>query len=111
MDSMNKIKIEIASSEYVIASEERPDYVLELASVVDAQIKEIMAASPSLSLTTSLVLCCLNYLDERNKARDASDNLRIQMKDYIEDATKARLEVDEMRRELDKLERDLSLGK
>jgi len=37
----------------------------------------------------------------------AADNLRAQIKDYIEDAARSKIEVDVERREIDRLNREL----
>ena len=42
------------------------------------------------------------------KANSEAVNLRAQIKDYIEDAARAKLEVDVARREIERLNRELS---
>ena len=42
------------------------------------------------------------------KANSEAVNLRVQIKDYIEDAARAKLEVDVARREIERLNRELS---
>ena len=42
------------------------------------------------------------------KATASADNLRAQIKDYLEDSARARMEVDVARREIERLNREIS---
>ena len=42
------------------------------------------------------------------KSTASSDNLRAQIKDYLEDSARARMEVDVARREIERLNREIS---
>ena len=56
-------------------------------------------------MTMAAVLAALDYCDEAVKATESADNLRSQIKDYLEDSSQARMEADEARRENEKLKR------
>ena len=49
------------------------------------------------------------YKRQGRKASDSADNLRLQIKDYLEDAAKARLQADEMVRENERLQREIQM--
>jgi cell division protein ZapA len=102
----NRIKVFICNSEYSILSNEDPEYVRELASNLDTSVKEIMSRDSHVSITQSLVLCALSYLDESRKSESNSDNLRGQIKEYLEDAAAARSEVDSLRRDIAALKKE-----
>ncbi|MDR2656029.1 MAG: cell division protein ZapA [Oscillospiraceae bacterium] len=102
----NRIKVFICNSEYSILSNEDPDYVRELASGLDNSVKDIMNKDSHISITQALVLCALSYLDDSNKSESNSDNLRTQIKDYLEDAASARSEVDSLRRDIAALKKE-----
>lgn len=104
----NKVNISIAGSQHTIVTEDDPAYVIELAECVDQAIKEIVTANPRVSLTQAAVLVALDFMDEAKKATAAADNLRAQIKDYLEDSARARMEVDVTRREIERLNRELS---
>ena len=53
------------------------------------------------------VLAALDYCDEAVKATESADNLRSQIKDYLEDSSQARMEADEARRENEKLKKEV----
>ena len=103
----NKVKLEICGSVYVVSSTDTEDYVLNLAERLDRNMNEVMASAPSASVTTAAVLCALDYLDEWQKAVLVSDNMRAQIKDYLEDAAKSKLAAEEARREVERLRREL----
>lgn len=104
----NKIRLEICGSTYVICTTDPEDYTLSLAQKLDKAMNEILTATPQASVTTAAVMTGLAYLDELEKSSASADNMRGQIKDYLEDAAKARLEAEEARRELERLRRELS---
>ena len=102
----NRIKISILGSDYIIASEEEENYVRQIAAETEKRIAGITRDNPRLSVTMAAVLAALDYCDEAVKATESADNLRSQIKDYLEDSSQARMEADEARRENEKLKKD-----
>lgn len=102
----NRVKVLICNSEYVISSNEDPEYVRNLAYRLDDTIKELMLSDNNMSVTKALVLCSLSFLDESNKSERSADNLRTQIKEYLEDSSEARGELDELKRELSALKKE-----
>lgn len=98
----NKVSLKIAGSDYLIVSEEQPAYMHELAQDVDSKISDILK-SGNLSITQAAILAALDYADDAKKNKDSADNLRSQLKEYLEDAAKAKGERDFYKRELDKV--------
>ena len=101
----NRIKISILGSDYIIASEEEENYVRQIAAETEKRIAGITRDNPRLSVTMAAVLAALDYCDEAVKATESADNLRSQIKDYLEDSSQARMEADEARRENEKLKK------
>ena len=97
----NKIKLEICGSNYVIATTDTEEYVLSLAEKLDSDMTQMLASNPTASVTT------LGYLDELKKSTSGADNMRAQIKDYLEDAAKAKLAAEEARREVERLRREI----
>lgn len=104
----NKIRLEICGSTYVISTTDQEDYTLSLATKLDKSMNEFLTVTPQASVTTAAVMTALSYLDELEKSSASADNMRSQIKDYLEDAAKARMEAEDVRRELDRLRRELS---
>ena len=107
MDIQNRAKINIYGTEYRIATAESPAYVAEMGDAINDAVTLLMENSPNLSITKALVLCCLNTQDDLNKANINTDNLRNQVKEYLEDAARARGEADELRKENARLKKEL----
>ena len=66
-----------------------------------------MKGNPRLSVTMAAVLAALDYCDESVKSTESADNLRSQIKDYLEDSSQARMEAEEARREIEKLKKEV----
>ena len=107
MANKNKVKIEICGSEYFISTNEDELYVIELAAQIESHMKEMMDHNLRISTTMAAVMTALEYADQCAKANDSADNMRRQVKDYLEDAARVRLVSDEARREIDRLNREI----
>ena len=103
----NKIKLEICGASYVIATTDTEEYILSLAEKLDADMNQMMTNNPSASIATAAVITALGYLDELKKSTSGADNMRAQIKDYLEDAAKAKLSAEEARREVERLRREI----
>lgn len=104
----NKVSITIGGASYTIVSEDAPEYVTDLAEALNTEIKKIITENPSLSQTQAAVLIALDQMDAAKKAGAASDNLRAQIKDYLEDTTRAKMEADYARHEIERLNREIA---
>lgn len=103
----NKVQIKICGATYSILSEDDTEYVENLGELIDSEMKSISTSNPSLSSIQCAVLVALNQADACKKATAAADNLRAQIKDYLEDSARARMEVDVARREVERLNREI----
>lgn len=104
----NKVQVKIGGATYTIVTEDEPEYVEGLAEELNDEIRSICNSNPSLSMTQAAVLVALDQSDACKKATASSDNLRAQIKDYLEDSARARMEVDVARREVERLNREIS---
>lgn len=95
----SKVRLSICGSSYVVATSESEDYMKNLADRLNLDMNELMASSNSVSITTAAVMTALNYRDELEKASGSADNMRRQIKDYLEDAASAKMAAEELRRE------------
>ena len=108
MTEYHKLIVEIYGGKYPIKTVEEPDYVSELARELDKATRELMKNGSSASLNEALVLLALSYLDAYKKSEQSADHLRGQIAEYLEDAAKSRAEVGEARKEIARLEGQLS---
>ena len=99
----NKITVNIAGQNYTLVAAEDAAYMEKVASHVDAKIQEVLDES-KVSLVDGAMLGALNIADEYFKEVEASENLRRQLKEYLEEATKLKMELSEAKREIFKLQ-------
>ncbi len=95
---MEKVRLSICGTEYVLSSEDSEEYMTDIAGRVERQMKDLMA-NPRISLSMAAVLAALNSQDTAEKALRAADNLRMQMKEYLDDNARARADADRLRTE------------
>ena len=93
--------------ECVISSDDSEEYIRAIGAVVARSINSMRKQNDRISVAAAAVFAALNFCDDSHKAQAAADNLRSQIKNYVEDASRARMEADEARREIDRLSREL----
>lgn len=99
----NRVTIHIAGESYVILSEESDSYMQSIAALVGTKMTETRKIAGVSSLRASVLAAC-NIADDYCKAVQSADNLRSQMKNYLEEANLLRKEVAELRRQLASVE-------
>ena len=99
----NRVTVTIAGQEYTLVATEEEGYVEKVARHVDAQMKQVLDGA-RISLVDGAVLTAVNIADEYFKEVEASENLRRQLKEYLEEATKLKMELSEAKREIFKLQ-------
>ena len=98
----NCIKVTICGEEYTLMAEESPSYMQKVAALVDTRMNTIMA-SGRFSRLDAAILAATNIADELLKQQNSTENLRSQLKGYLDEANKAKSELSQCRRELVKL--------
>lgn len=91
---MNKVKVTICGREFSLRTDDSQSYMTGLAKKVDTAIAEMMSSSANLNMQSAAILTALSAYDELQKANDSIDNIRSQIKEYVDDAGKARAERD-----------------
>ena len=99
----NRVTVTIAGQEYTLVGSEEPSYTEKVAAHVDEKVKEILDGA-RVSLVDGAVLAAVNIADEDFKEVETAENLRRQLKEYLEEATKMKLELSEAKREIFKLQ-------
>ena len=103
----NKIKLNIAGSTYTINSMDSEEHVLSIARTLDQDMRTVLDQTSSASVTAAAVICAMTYLDKLEKTNSGADNMRMQVKQYLEDANRARFEAEKVKMELEKLKVDI----
>ncbi|MBR5774227.1 MAG: cell division protein ZapA [Clostridia bacterium] len=106
-----KVRIVICSTEYTVVTEDSAEYLQSLAAELDKTLRELVEGGRRVSMTQASVLLALHYLDEKKKAEQSTDNIRDQLKEYLQDAAKARMEADDAKRENERLKKEIEVLK
>lgn len=91
----NKITLSIAGFNLIINTNEDENRVRKLNAILNEDLSQILQSNPSASVTNAALLCSLDYLDRYDKATQSANNLRTQIKDYLSDASNAKLMYDD----------------
>lgn len=100
---MNRVKVVLCGKEYVLQTEDAPSYVYQLAKSLEKRISDITENKPSVSAHSAVMMVALSTMDELTKANNSVEVIRAQVKEYVDEAGKARLERDAALREIDVL--------
>lgn len=95
----NRVTMSICGEEYTLVAEESAAYMEKVGSLVNARMTEVMNGT-HVGRTDAAVLTALNLADELCKTQEASENLRRQVKTYLDEAAQAKSEVSELKRQL-----------
>ena len=99
----NKVVVTIGGKDYTMVASEDEAYVQRCAALVDRQIGEVSGGG-RLSQADAAVLAAMNIADQLLKEQEASENLRRQIKELLEENSKLKLELSEAKREIFKLQ-------
>ena len=98
----NAIKVNIAGVELRLISGENEEYTRRVAAHVDTKVSEVLK-SGSFSIIEAALLSAINISDEYYKALETAENLRTQLKDYLEDGSRMKSEISDLKREIVRL--------
>jgi cell division protein ZapA len=103
----NRYTVSIAGSDYTVMASESEEYVKRVAEYVDQKMQEVLKAG-NISVMMASVLTSVNICDECFKAKQNSENMRSQLKAYVADASRAKVELNEAHREIERLKTELA---
>lgn len=106
--AMEKIKLTIANDTFNISTDDNLEYVAQLGEELNGKINDLMASNSRISVTQAAIVTALEYADSAKKSETASENLRKQIQDYIEDVARARTDVEISRREIERLNKEIA---
>ena len=107
----NRVVVTICGEDYTFVAEESTSYMQKVGAYVGDKMNEILN-SAKVGRTDAAVLTAANIADELFKSQAAAEQLRGQIKGYLDEAGKAQAEVSELKREIFRLQQRLdSRGK
>ena len=102
----SKIKLTICGCECVLCSDDSENYIRSIGDEVQKALDNTMTQNERISVTMASIIAALNFCDAAHKASSSSDNLRAQIKNYLEDSSHARMDAEESRRELERVKHE-----
>ena len=102
----NRVVVSICGEDYTFVAEESTSYMQKVGAYVGDKMNDILN-SAKVGRTDAAVLTAANIADELFKAQAASEQLRSQIKGYLDEAGKAQAEVSELKREVFRLQQKL----
>ena len=102
----NRVVVTICGEDYTFVAEESTSYMQKVGTYVGDKMTEILN-SAKVGRTDAAVLTAANITDELFKSQAAAEQLRGQIKGYLDEAGKAQAEVSELKREIFRLQQKL----
>ena len=101
----NRVTMSICGEDYTLVAEETAAYMEKIGSMVDKKMQDLMAEA-RVSRSDAAVLAAVNLADELCKAQEGTENLRRQLKSYLDEANAAKNEVSDLKRQLFKYQQN-----
>ena len=95
----NRVTMSICGDEYTLVADERSAYMERVGALVDKKMTELMEVA-HMGRGDAAVLAAVNIADELFKAQESAENLRRQLKTYLDEAAQAKAEISELKRQL-----------
>lgn len=102
----NRVVISICGEDYTFVAEESAAYMEKVGNYVSAKMNEVLT-SAKVGQIDAAVLTAVNITDELFKSQAAAEQLRGQIKEYLDEAGKAQAEASELKREVFRLQQKL----
>lgn len=96
---MNRVTVTIAERQFTLLTDDEAVDTQKVAEYVDSKLSEFQGQG-KLSLIDACILAAMNITEDLFKEQEGSDNLRRQLKEYLEESTKLKLELSEAKREI-----------
>lgn len=96
---MNRVTVTIGGRAFTLLAEGDAADTQRVAEYVDGKLTEVLSGG-KLSLVDGCILSAMNITEELFREQESSENLRRQLKEYLEESTKLKLELSEAKREI-----------
>ena len=95
----NRVTMTICGQDYTLVADENAAYMEKVGALVDEKMQELMNGG-HFSRSDAAVLAAINLADELFKQQEGSENLRRQLKTDLDEATAAKNEASDLKRQL-----------
>ena len=110
-----RVEVKINNVEYTLVTNEPEEYVQRVALLVNKRMAQIKEGNKQLSTAMTAVLTSINIADELLKNESVLDNIRVELKRYMEEAQTSgealeakKLEVEKRKEDMHKLQIELA---
>lgn len=97
---MNKHTVFVAGKHFVLLSDDKDNYVQNLANEVNETISRISVENPSLDRRAASILCALNYADDLKKESARNKSMSEKAQPLITQADKQAKQLKELKEKL-----------
>ena len=102
-----RVEVKINNVEYMMVTNEPEEYVQRVALLVNKKMAQVTEGNPQLSTAMKAVLTAMNIADDYLKNEGVLDNLRVELKDYMEESKMLGSELEAKKLEVEKLKEDM----
>lgn len=95
----NRVTMNICGQDYTLVADENAAYMQKVGALVDQRMQQLLDEA-HVGRGDAAVLAAVNLADELLKAQENGENLRRQLKSYLDEATAAKNEVSDLKRQL-----------
>jgi cell division protein ZapA len=99
----NRIVVTICGEDYTFLAEESAAYMQKVGAYVGDKMEAVLNGA-HVGKTDAAILTAANIADELFKEQAAAEQLRSQIKQYLDEAGRAQSEVSELKREINRLQ-------
>ncbi len=110
-----RVEVKINNVEYTLVTNETEEYVQRVALQVNKRMAQIQEENKQLSTAMTAVLAAINSADDLLKNKEVLDNIRAELKKYMEESrlngeelAEKKLEVEKMKEDIHKLQIELA---
>ena len=107
----NRVKVTVLGNSYTINTETPETKIRKIEAQLSSQLSDFKERHPTLSTVDALVITSLNVMDYLDDVETSVDHMREQLTQYLDDSVRARMEADELHREVLLLRKELALFK
>ena len=108
MPMATRSKVKVLGTTYYITTSGSEQQVRHIEEQMNEQLAAIQEQRPNISTLDALVILSLNLMDEITDAESSTDRMREQLSQYLEDAAKARMELEDQRRQCERAMQELA---
>ncbi|MBQ2677138.1 MAG: cell division protein ZapA [Clostridia bacterium] len=102
----NKIRLNIGGMDIYVSTDDEEIYMQGLGNELNQHMQDMMHKNSFLSTTMAAVITALEYCDNAKKSKAQVETLNAQIARLTEEVAGARMESDEARREIERLNKE-----